>query len=366
MILERYIIREISAPLVAILTVLTIIFAGYSAIRFLNDAVNGLLSGNTVVALIGLKVIIALEVLLPVTLYLAVVLALSRLYADCEITAMEACGAGPSRIVAAILLPALFLALVVTALSLYVRPWAYAKIYRLEATSRSEVDFAKIEAGRFYELGEDLVFFAEKLIPAAKQAENVWIWKIGPLRRELTTARSAYQIGGQGRQSRAIVFRNGYHHILNLARDTDHFIHFQENVFPLRSGSPALEYRHKAASTAYLARSGNPEDIAEFQWRLSTGITTVLMVLLAIPLCRFAPRRSKYGKTTAAIVLFFVFYNLNLIAKSWVEKGVVEALPGIWWVNLLLAALVVILHPVPIPLRYHPRRRTKARGRGGA
>ena len=107
MILERYIVREISAPLVAICAVLIMIFAGYSAVRFLNDAVNGLLSGETVVALVALKVLIALEVLLPVTLYLAVVLALSRLYADSEITAMEAAGIGHGRII----VPILFLAL---------------------------------------------------------------------------------------------------------------------------------------------------------------------------------------------------------------------------------------------------------------
>jgi len=132
LILGRYIVREISVPLLAVGTVLITIFAGYSAVRFLNDAVNGLLTGKTVVLLIGLKALIALEVLLPVTLYLSVVLALGRLHADSEITGMEACGLGPWRIITPIFLLSLLLALVVTGLSLYARPWAYAKTYSLQ------------------------------------------------------------------------------------------------------------------------------------------------------------------------------------------------------------------------------------------
>ena len=362
MILQRYIVREVSAPLVAICTVLIMIFAGYSAVRFLNDAVNGLLTGGTVIVLIGLKVLIALEVLLPITFYLAIVLALSHLYADGEITGMEACGVGPGRIITSILLFALLLALIVTGLTLYGRPWAYEKIYALEASGRNEFDFAKVEAGRFYELGDDLVFYAQELDSAGKQAHNVWIWELGSEKREVTTAQNAYEINGPEEGQRAIVFLDGYHYTLNQKKGTDHFVRFQKTVFSLKSGrTPPSEYRRKAASTAYLARSSNSADIAELQWRLSTGLSTLLMSLLSILLSRFAPRSSKYGKVTAAIVLFFVFYNLSLIAKTWVEKGVVGPVPGIWWVSFLNAALVLTLL-LTGPFRYSSKPRSPTLG----
>jgi lipopolysaccharide export system permease protein len=352
LILERYIVREIMARLVAVCAVLIMIFAGYSAVRFLNDAVNGLLCGETVVALVGLKVLIALEVLLPVTLYLAVVLALSRLHADSEMTAMEACGVGPGRIVISVFSLALFLGLVVATLSLFVRPRAYEKIYALEAKGKNEFDIAKVEAGRFYELGEEVVFFAEKLDPAGNRAGNVRVWELESDRRKVTTARDAHQIDGPGEGQKAIVFRDGYRYVLNRKTGADLITHFSKSVFRLDTDrTPPAEYRRKAASTLHLARSPAPEDMAEFQWRLSTGISTVLMSLLAIPLSRVAPRRDKYGKVTLAIVLFFTFYNLNLIAKTWVEKQVVGAVPGIWWVTALLGVLVLIMLPGRNPFR---------------
>ena len=40
-------------------------------------------------------------------------------------------------------------------------------------------------------------------------------------------------------------------------------------------------------------------------------------------------------------VSYAVFYNLLLIAQTWVEKGVVKSIPGVWWPNLLLALLIV-------------------------
>jgi lipopolysaccharide export system permease protein len=344
LILERYIIRQVSAPLVAICTVLIMIFAGYSAVRFLNDAVNGLLSGGTVIVLVGLKLLIAFEVLLPVTFYLAIVLALSRLYADGEITGMEACGVSPGRVMTSILGLSLLVALVVTGLAIYARPWAYQKVYTLQTTARSEFDFAKIEAGRFYEMGDNVVFFAEELDSAARQARNVWVWELGSGKREVTSAQKAYEINTPQQGHKALVFQNGYHYTLHLKKGNDRLVHFERTVYQIKSGrTPPSEYRRKAAPTSHLARSSNSEDIAEFQWRLSTGLSTILMSLLAILLSRVAPRSGKYGKMTPAIVLFFLFYNLSLIAKNWVEKGVVAPVPGIWWVNLLSAALAVAL-----------------------
>jgi len=347
LILERYIIREILAPLAAIGLVLITIFSGYSATRFLNDAVNGLLSGQTVAALVLLKIVIALEILLPVTLYLAIVLALSRLYADSEVMAMEASGIGPGRIIKAVFCLALPLALLVGALSHYARPWAYERLYALEAGAREEFDFAKVEAGRFYELGEDLVFFAEKLDQDRKQARNVHVWKLKADGREVTFAETARQEGGSGLEPKTIIFQNGHHYILNDKTNQDRTLFFTRTVLKLAGGAEAGEYRCKSAPSAILAGSAAPEEIAEFQWRLSTGPATILLALLAIPLSRTAPRRSRYGKATAAIVLFFLYYNLSLIAKTWVEKQVVPPVPGLWWVIFLLGALVLALVFLP-------------------
>ena len=91
-IIDHYLIREIVNPLLAICAALVAIFVTYSLSRFLVDADAGLLQASEVAQLTFLKSIISLDVLLPLSLFLAVMTGLGRLYTDSEIYAMRASG----------------------------------------------------------------------------------------------------------------------------------------------------------------------------------------------------------------------------------------------------------------------------------
>jgi lipopolysaccharide export system permease protein len=79
-IIDRYMLREVGLPFIAVSTVLVIIFTTYSLTRYLVDANAGLLRAAEVVSLTGLRSLVSLEVLLP-KLLLAIVLGMGRLYA---------------------------------------------------------------------------------------------------------------------------------------------------------------------------------------------------------------------------------------------------------------------------------------------
>jgi lipopolysaccharide export system permease protein len=79
------------------------------------------------------------------------------------------------------------------------------------------------------------------------------------------------------------------------------------------------------------------------------------MGLLGFPLSRARPREGKYAKLFMSAVSYAVFYNLLLIAQTWVEKGVVKSIPGVWWPNLLLALLIVgLIWKWPRPAQQRP------------
>jgi len=69
---------------------------------------------------------------------------------------------------------------------------------------------------------------------------------------------------------------------------------------------------------------------------------------LGVPLSRSSPRRGKYAKVITAVVIFAVYYNLSAMTKKWVEQGVLDQIPGIWWVQALLAGLLIIMLWQPI------------------
>ena len=210
MVLTRYISREIAKPLGVILAVLVVVFASYSAARYLADVAGGLLPGNAVAFLVGLKVVIALEVLLPIGLYLSIVLGLGRLYADSEMTALASAGVSLTRVLRVVLRLSGWLALGVAVLSLYLRPWAYEMIHRVQDRARTEFDITRFEAQRFHRLPQgDRVAFANEVHPGREQAENVFVQRDVQDGVQVLWAREVFQEIDQDTGERVLVFRDG-------------------------------------------------------------------------------------------------------------------------------------------------------------
>ena len=345
MLIFRYLNREILRPLATICVILGVIFAGYSVTRYLPDAANGMMTGTTVVVLVFLKVLIALEVLIPITLFLSIVTVLGRMHTESEIIAMEACGLGERTLVWSVLKVSLLISVLVAGLSLHARPWAYEKSYWLKANAEENFDFARLRPGRFHEFGVSRhVVFLESIDGQRERAKGVFIQQRDGQIRKITHAREAWQELDPETANKTLVLQDGYHYEIAENGVETVLARFQEFRLPLVPKQiDSTEYRLKAASTQSLAASSSPEAEAEFQWRISTTLSTVLLGLLGIPLGRTAPRRGKTTKTFLAVIVFAGYYNMTVIAKTWVEQGVVSGFPGIWWPQIILAVLLIVL-----------------------
>ena len=251
MLVNRYLNREILTPLVTICTILVIIFAGYSVTRYLPDAANGLMTGKTVLAMVSLKVVIALEVLIPITLFMSVVTVLGRLHAESEIIAMQSCGLGERTILSSVLQISLLFALLVAGFSLYARPWAYEKSYWLKADAEANFDFSRLRPGRFHEIGQSrYVVFLEGLDEDQKRAEGVFIQQRSDSLLKVTHASEAWQEIDSVTAEKNIVLRNGYYYELTEDNSKTRFFRFQDFRLPLVPKQiDSIGYRRKAAST---------------------------------------------------------------------------------------------------------------------
>ena len=345
MIINRYLIREIAIPLITVTAILVVIFMSFNAVRFTADAAAGLLPATTVFNLTLLKSLIAIEVLLPVALYLSVVLGMGRLYSDNEMVAMYASGVSEQRVVRSVLWLSLAVAIVVASLSLAVRPWAYQKSYLLKAQAEAEFNLDKLEEGQFYSANESgAVIFVERINRKENRLEQVFFFKAGDQKIDIINARQAWQWVTDPFAPLEIQFLDGTQYRIDLTGTRDLTLKFKQLSVLLKPYDQDLDrYRSKATATRRLAGSNEPNDLAEFQWRLTTPVTTLLLGILGVPLSRSAPRRGRYAKTVAAAMVFALFYGLSVMAKNWVEQGVVEAIPGVWWPQVLLGLLIMVL-----------------------
>jgi len=340
-IIDRYIIREIGKPMIVVCLVLVSIFAGYCATRYLADATVGLLSAKTVFSLILLKVIIALEVLLPTTIYLSVVVGLGRLYTDSEMTALESCGVKRSRIYWDVLLIAIIVSLLVASLSLFIRPWAYRIAYQLKNFAESHFNIKRMEPATFYELESGKrVIFAPQVNQQKQRAQQVFIRTKSEDNQQIITARKIFQQDDRFSDNNILVFRDGTIYELSSSGQGDTIVDFKQYTLSLSPPEATPITKIKATPTGNLIHADKSLAIAELQWRFSTPLTAIILALLGIPLSQTNPRRGKYAKVLLAVTIYIIFYTLSLVTKIWIGERIISPWPGIWGIEGAMALLL--------------------------
>jgi lipopolysaccharide export system permease protein len=342
-LIERYIAREILLPFTVVLLILVGLFASFSSARLLAGAVTETLGIAALLKLVFLKTLIALEVLIPIALYISVIAGLGRLNKDQELNVIRSAGVSGTRIVLTVLTVAIPVGIISGMLSSYVRPWAYAESYILDAQAEAELNTNRFQAGRFYgsERTGRIVYVRNKN-DTDKQMHDVFHYIKKPDSSEIVIARQARQIQPTEQEQRPhIQLSDGVVYQLTATASIDDVIQFKHMTYFIDSEF-VLNYRRKAAATRTLWESDQPRDIAELQWRISRPLATILLALIAVTFIRTTPRHDKTDRTyLIAALVFAAYYNLSGLAKTWVEQGVVGSIPGVWWLDLLMLLSLV-------------------------
>lgn len=334
MIIERYVLREVTSPFFVTLGILLLTFTGYSSARYLGEAATGDLPLSSALALVGLKGVASLDAIVPMALFVSVALGLGRMHRDQEITALRAAGLGEGGILRAMCGLVLPVALAVGYLSVFVRPAMYAHAYRLEAEAERRFDIGRIPAGRFYSPpGTDLVLFATE----TNAASRMGVYTFGPDgdRRRVIHARAVVQ-QQDGSGERRLEFSGGNVYHLDPDSNRDGTLAFGALALRLKPALPVgADERRRAQNTDALLATGKRKETSEAQWRITAPLTVLLLGFLGVPVSRTAPRRSRQGRVLLALLSSTLYYNLLAVTQSAVDRGVISLWPGLLWVPAL-------------------------------
>ena len=348
MVLSRYITAEIARPLFLGVSLLVVVFTGYSSAVRLGQAADGFIAMPAVARLIGLNTIVALEVLLPTALYLSIISSLSRFYRDSEMAAMRAAGIGETRILRSTVLLSVLIAILVGVISVYGRPWAYREIYRIEAEARAEFDIRKIQPSQFLELQDSkYVLFARAVDKKSGGLKEVFLQTELGEKIQVLYAQEAFLPPVRFGEARTFELFDGYGYLLDRLGGKDITLRYKEMIVHIPTEELDTSYRRKAEPTINLFNSEAPKDIAEFQWRISTPLATLSLALLAVPLSRSAPREGRHRSFFLAILVYVGLFNMTSVARTWVEESKVASFPGIWWIYVFPLLLFAILMLAP-------------------
>jgi lipopolysaccharide export system permease protein len=340
-VLDRMIALDVLKTLLSVWTVIVVIVVSRKFIRILDRAVEGHISNDTLLTILGLKTVTAGIALLPAAIFMALLMVLGRLYKDQEMSAIAAAGGGAGTLYRAVFLLVFPLSIIAFGLTLYAAPWAEGRVQQLMNQDEQSSDIRGIAAGKFSEYSQgDLVFYVEN-ITSDNKMHSVFVQDRKKDRLSIVTAEQSHFEELPG--GRYMVFENG-ERIQGHPGDYDYVIEvFKEYAIKIQERTVSALLAPSAVASNALWESTAPRDVAELQNRLSLPVGILLMALLAIPLAKISPRGGVYGSMLLGFLIYFSYGNLSGVTQNWVIKESIPAWPGIFWVSLLFFVIGLLL-----------------------
>ncbi len=356
----RYILREVVSHALLGVAIFTFVLFMRDLGKILELVVRNSASLWDVVRLFAYTLPNALTVTIPMAVLVGILLGLSRLAADSEITAMRACGMGVwdfVRIVSAVSLIALGFGLVN---SVYFAPRAAAGLLRLEDSLKSSQASFEVQPRVFYEDFKNYVLYVQDVRPAAGAA----IWRhvfladlTEPATPHITTADQALVVSGAPSSGDAQTLRlhlmNGGQHQLSPSDPNQYDVSTfatmnlpiqtgaQEDTHVSRSDTPL----HALSLTELWRRSslrGAPKEktriySVELNMRFSYPFACLVLMLVGVPLGLSSKRGGKSTGFVLTILLVFLYYFLSSVGVALAKSGKLSPFLGVWGVNILFA-----------------------------
>jgi LPS export ABC transporter permease LptF/LPS export ABC transporter permease LptG len=356
-ILTRYMLREVTAHALIGVSIFTFVLFTRDLGRILELVVRASAPLPSVAEIFFFTVPLALTYTLPMSVLVGILIGLSRLAADSEITAMRASGMGVWTFLRA--LSAFVLVAWIAALfnGLYVAPRAQAALGHLEDRLKgSQVSF-EIQPRVFYEGFPKKVLYVQDV----KTAQGAAVWKgvfmadlTDATNPKITLAREAVVISeGQDRLHLHLV--DGSQHETD-PKDVSHYqiVTFQQTDIPLdlpsTENKPDESLPADVMSTGALWQKAARVDPISARWyliafhkRFALPTACLLLALVGIPLGLSSKKSGKSGGFVLTILLVFVYYVISLVGVSLARQGKVSAWFGAWLADFVFLALAVFL-----------------------
>ena len=344
-VIDRYLLREFTLNVMAVISVLWLIYVATRFARYLSQAAVGNLPSEVIFTLLGYSSLGALSLLLPIGAFLAVLLALGRMNSDSELTVIAACGIPNKRVMRNVAIFSVSIALIVAMLSLAIVPNVLSGRYELEQKAKMAADTSGLVAGSFKESRDgSWTFYSQGLSNDEQTMESVFIEIHRGDRPLVFRAKQGRFDIDPKTGNKYLVLEDGYRYE-GQAGDKDFVIaEFESHSLLIEKGEEKqVRERHKSLPTADLWARGHNKDIAEVQWRISAAIMTVVLCFFAMRFANTGPRQGRYAGLFPAILLYIVYSNLLGVSRAWVAKGVLSPWLGGLWVHLLMIIVLLVM-----------------------
>ncbi len=356
----RYILREIVGYALLGCVLFTFMLFMRYLLPLMELAVRGVASPLDILRVIGYLLPNFLTLTIPMAVLVGILLGLSRLAADSEVTAMRASGLGILSFVRIVSVFAAFSWALGLANSLVVAPKAARALLQYEMEAKNSQATVEVQPRVFYEDFKNYVLYAQDVLPGANGTaiwRNVFLADLTqPASPHIITANEATVLNS-GNQTVRMELSDGSRHDISLSNPNQYDIStFASTDLPIQTGQQEEDSHISRRDTPMkaiglrelwgLARQhgsvARPYQI-ELNSRLSFPTACLVLMLVGVPLGLSSKRGGKGTGFVVTMALVFLYYFLSSIGVALARNGKIPVVLGVWGANLLFASAGVVL-----------------------
>ena len=373
-IFSRYILNEVVQHAAIGVALFTFVIFMRDLGRLLEIVVRNSAPLPSVAELFLLTLPVACTITIPMGLLVGILIGLSRLAADSEVTAMRASGVGAWMFVRIIAIFAITTWLLALANSIWFAPMSSASLTRLENKLRSSQASFEIQPRVFYEDFKNMVLYVEDVRSGsnASQWRGIFLADISdPSAPKITLAQSGLIMSDDPNSIHMHLNHGSQQELQPQNPDQYEISTFTQTDLPIALPVPEETKQDlvpvNEMSTAELWRRGqhpetdsfkprNAQDtpaararwyLVEFHRRLALPTSCLVLALVGIPLGLSSKKGGKSMGFVLTIVLVFLYYFVSLTGISLGRSGRIPPGVGVWAANFFfLLAGLVLLHRV--------------------
>jgi lipopolysaccharide export system permease protein len=353
LIVSRYLLRNLIVFFIAITFIITLVVFGNQFVLTVQESIERGIPIQELMPLVGFNMLRDIPIILTLSLFLSIIITISQLYKSSEAIVMNAIGLSDKGFINIIQPLIIFFFFFISFLTIYAVPWANYQKNIIQEETKNASEFSFITVGQFEEFkGGEIVFFASESNSQEKNneqnMEEIFIYAFDNNKPVIVLASSATKYINSENNSVYLRLKNGvrYHGIPGEANINilDFDLYDLEIVSGNSQKSILSISEIEEKTTIDLIKDGGLLAKAELHWRISQPISILILAIFGVFLGKSSPRTGKGINLIFGLIIFMLYNNGLLVAKSSIESGQLNPIIGMFGIHLFLILFLIIFY----------------------
>ena len=375
MILRRYMTQQVAANTAIVLLFLMALMLGGRLIRYFGIAAEGRLDVGLLFAIIGYNIPTFLELILPLSFFIALMLVLGRMYVDQEMSVLFASGISRGRLTRLMIPLITGLFVFQMGISLWAKPWGLSNSEHIWQTQSlgSLLDLVRpktfISSGNYH-------LYVDEFDKEKRELKNLYVVqqqtdKSGKIAKNdvIITATRAYQVPSKDTDSSMqLDLFQGRRYELGTNQANYNQASFEKYRITLEkpASEKITETNVETQTTAkLLANTQKPEVKAELGYRFTMPWLIIIAAMLATPLAQVRPRQGRWLRLLPSVLIFASCAISIISLRTAIGKERISEYAYIWLIVGFIAFALLLNWQSRVVHRVRYRRHSRQLSAGG-